>query len=103
MPAMCGSATLATEESSTTMKVAIITDAAIIHGFASGFQACSSASVRLRILLGVLIRLSIAFVSRGWLPVAITRVPLEVTLTIMRDFAARLFPAGPCTMGIGPS
>jgi len=26
------------------MKVAIITDAAIIHGFASGFQACSSAS-----------------------------------------------------------
>ena len=47
---MCGSATLATEESSTTMKVAIITDAAIIHGFAAGFQACSSASARLRML-----------------------------------------------------
>ena len=56
---MCGSATLATEESSTTMKVASITDAAIIHGFAAGFQACSSASVSGREMLGALIRLSV--------------------------------------------
>jgi hypothetical protein len=33
---------LATEESSTTMKVASITDAAIIHGFAAGFQSISA-------------------------------------------------------------
>jgi hypothetical protein len=36
---MCGRATLATDESSTTMKVDSITDAAIIHGFAAGFHA----------------------------------------------------------------
>jgi hypothetical protein len=39
---------LATEESSTTMKVANITDAAIIHGFAAGFQSrCSSSALRI--------------------------------------------------------
>jgi hypothetical protein len=32
-----------------------------------------------------------------------TRVSLEVSLTIMRDFAERDFYAGPCTIGIGPS
>jgi hypothetical protein len=71
---MCGNATLATEESSTTMKVASMTEAAITHGFAAGVHLLSSASVRRRALLGVLIRLSVALVPQGWLPVAMTRV-----------------------------
>jgi 3-polyprenyl-4-hydroxybenzoate decarboxylase len=52
---MCGNATLATDESSTTMKVAIITDAAIIHGFAAGFQsrcaACNAVDARAAVLI----------------------------------------------------
>ena len=36
---MCGSATLAIEESSTTMNVASITDSATIQGFTVGFTA----------------------------------------------------------------
>src|ERR1035441_8276729 len=55
---MCGSATLATEESSTTMKVASITDPAMVQGFAAGFQACSSASVSRCVWLAALIRFS---------------------------------------------
>jgi len=39
LPAMCGSATLATLVSSTSMKVASITTPAIIHGFIAGFPA----------------------------------------------------------------
>ena len=39
LPAMWGRATLATEESSTTMKVASMTDAAIIHGLTEGRQS----------------------------------------------------------------
>jgi len=42
VPAMCGKATLATEESSTTMKVASITEAATIHGFTEGFHSLDS-------------------------------------------------------------
>ena len=41
---MCGRATVATEESSTTMKVDSMTDAAIIHGLAAGFQSWYSAA-----------------------------------------------------------
>ena len=37
-PAMCGSATLAMEESSTSMKVASVTVSATIQGLCDGFQ-----------------------------------------------------------------
>src|SRR3954447_17040283 len=40
LPAMCGSATFATEVSSTSMKVASITEAAISHGLKAGIQVC---------------------------------------------------------------
>ena len=56
---MCGRETLATEESSTTMKVASMTDAATSHGLTAGFQSwCSSAGL-CSTPLGVLIRLSV--------------------------------------------
>jgi hypothetical protein len=58
LPAICGKATLATEESSTTMKVASITAAAIVHGFAAGFHLLSSVSAFCRELLSALIRRS---------------------------------------------
>jgi hypothetical protein len=54
---MWGNATLATEESSTTMKVASITETATHQGFTEGFQSRCSASVRRFISLEVLIRL----------------------------------------------
>ena len=44
-PAMCGKATLATEESSTTMKVESMTDTAIIHGLAEGVHSAGSTAV----------------------------------------------------------
>jgi hypothetical protein len=50
---------LATEESSTTMKVASITDPAISHGFVAGFQMCSSASVKGIAVVLALILLSV--------------------------------------------
>jgi len=42
---------LATEESSTTMKVAVITEAAIIHGLAEGLQLPGPASADCAALL----------------------------------------------------
>ena len=39
LPAICGRATLAMEESSTTMKVDSITESATIHGFTEGRQS----------------------------------------------------------------
>jgi hypothetical protein len=61
---------LATEESSTTMKVAIITDTAIIHGFAAGFHSACSPSVFVGTLTSVLTRPSLDIVSPGrrWQP-----------------------------------
>jgi hypothetical protein len=57
-PAICGSATFATEESSTTMKVASITDTAIIHGFAEGLHSIGPAAAVGGVLPGMLIQLS---------------------------------------------
>jgi hypothetical protein len=45
LPAICGKATLATEESSTTMKVASITETATIHGFTEGRHSMGAAAV----------------------------------------------------------
>src|SRR5579863_2830688 len=45
LPAMCGSATLAMEVSSTSMKVASVTVIAIIHGFIAGRHASASLNV----------------------------------------------------------
>ena len=44
LPAMCGSETFATEVSSTSMKVASMTDAAISHGLWLGCQSCAAAA-----------------------------------------------------------
>ena len=41
MPAMCGSATLAMLVSSTSMKVAIVTTSAMIHGLCFGVHAAT--------------------------------------------------------------
>src|ERR1039458_9743326 len=46
LPAMCGRATLATEESSTTMKVASMTETATIHGLTLGTQLPCASSRR---------------------------------------------------------
>jgi hypothetical protein len=54
---MCGNATFATDESSTTMNVAIITDTAIIHGFTEGVHSRCWTSFSFGTLLTVLIRL----------------------------------------------
>jgi len=66
---MCGRATLATEESSTTMKVAIITDAAIHPRICLGLPGVLFGLRKAPYILEVLIRcLSLSF--RGWLPAA---------------------------------
>ncbi len=56
LPAICGKATLAMEESSTTMKVASITETATIHGFTVGRHSTGGAPRRSAGLLAVLIR-----------------------------------------------
>ena len=56
-PAMCGNATLATEESSTTMNVAVITAVAIAQGLADGAQGSDSAAgARCESLIGPTLR-----------------------------------------------
>jgi hypothetical protein len=50
---MCGNATLATEESSTTMKVDSITETATIHGFTEGRHSLCAAGLICGLLLAM--------------------------------------------------